>query len=95
MPVWLPTTVQCVRSRRRISSVSARLWRGDITDVKAGAVGIIDKEAVLHKAALLVAEAGFQPGRGGDGRAPCRVVRCAREEKHELVLEDGSVCARG
>lgn len=95
MPVWLSTTVQCVRSRRRIGSISARLWRGDITDIKARAAGIIDEEAILHKAALLVAEAGFQPGRGGDGQAPCQVVHYAREEKHELVLEDGSVYARG
>lgn len=55
----------------------------------------MDEEAILHKAALLAAEAGFQPGRGGDGKAPCRVVHCAREEKRELVLEDGSVYARG
>ena len=66
----------------------------DITDVKVGAVGM-DEAAILHKAALLAAEAGFQPGRGGDGKAPCRVAHCGREEKHELVLEDGSVYARG
>lgn len=55
----------------------------------------MDEEAILHKAALLAAEAGFQPGRGGDDKAPCRVVHCGWEEKHGLVLEDGSVYAKG
>ncbi len=100
MPVWLPTTARCVRSRRRISSIWA-FWAeairpsfgeqrsratgegsagsgeegGDITDFKVGSVGM-DEEAILHKAALLAAEAGFQPNRGGDGKAPCHVVPC-------------------
>lgn len=48
---------------------------GEVLSPKVGAVGM-DEEPILHKAALLAAEAGFQPGRGGDGKASCRVVHC-------------------